>query len=109
MKDLNRVLLQKAFKGSTWGNTTETIDDWMRALQGDDQDTKKRLFKKMFLESSDASLIASFFNEEQIRIYLGDFDKTLRRSHLERRRKVWRFIYLGERAPIPELDWIVRK
>jgi hypothetical protein len=81
----------------------------MQTLQGDDESAKKRLFKKMFLESGEAFLITSIFSEEQIRIYLHDYNKTFQRSHLERRRKVWRFLYLGERAPIPELDWVVRK
>jgi hypothetical protein len=109
MKDLNKEMLRDAFKSCTWGNTTESADDWMRILEGDDENAKNRLFKKLFLESSNASLIRFLFNAEQIKKFLKDFNKPLHRSHLERRRKVWRFLFLGERVPIPELDWVVRK
>ena len=109
MRNIDMEIVRAAFKGCTWGNTTENVADWVSALQGDDESAKKRLFKKLFLESSDASLIRSIFKEDQIRAYLDDFNKPLYRSHLERRRKVWRFLYLGERVPIPELDWIVKK
>jgi hypothetical protein len=109
MKDFNYEMVREVFKGCTWGNTTESADDWFRILQSNDEGAWKILFKKMFLESGNASPIRSIFDENQIREYLKDFNKPLHRSHLERRRKVWRFLYLGERVPIPELDWIVKK
>jgi hypothetical protein len=109
MKNLDSALVRAAFKNCTWGNTTESADDWIKILQSDDESNKRLLFKKLFLESGNASPIRSIFDENQIREYLKDFNKPLHRSHLERRRKVWRFLYLGERVPIPELDWVFRK
>lgn len=109
MKHLNKNIVSDAFRGCTWGNTTESADDWMDILEGDDEIAKRRLFKKLFLESSNASLIRNLFNEDQIRSYLKDYNLPLHRSQLERRRRVWRFLYLGERVPIPELDWVYRE
>ncbi|HKL87049.1 MAG TPA: hypothetical protein VJ861_12015 [Treponemataceae bacterium] len=106
MTSFNKELLQKAFRTCTWGNTTETLENWILTLQGNDENAKKRLFKKLFLESGNASIIRELFSEEQIKVFLKDFNKILHRSHLERRRKVWRFLYLEERTPIPELDWL---
>ena len=110
MVDLNIKMVREAFKGCTWGNTTESADDWMRSVEGDDDNAKNRLFKKIFLESGNASLIPSLF-DPQIRSghICGTSNKPFHRSHVERRRKVWRFLYFGERVPIPELDWVVRK
>jgi len=93
----------------TWGNSTQTIDDWMASIRGTDEAAKRRLFKKLFLESSDGAYVKAFFDEAEIRSYLSDFDKPLVRAHQERRRKVWRFLYLGERSSIPELDWTIGK
>lgn len=109
MADLGIEMVRVAFNSCTWGNTTESADDWMRILQSNDESAKKQLFKKLFMESGNASLIRYLFKADQIRTYLKDFNKPLQRSHLERRRKVWRFLFLGERVPIPELDWVVRK
>ena len=97
--------VQRAFDACTWGNTRETAEDWLSQLDGTDQDAKKRLFARVFLESSDTTIIKALFTQEQIASFLADFDKPLARAHQERRRKVWRFLYLGERSPIPELDW----
>lgn len=109
MKAVNAGMVSDAFKGCTWGNTTESADDWMAILEGDDEIARKRLFKKLFLESSNAYLLRNLFSEDQIRAYLKDYKRPLHRSHLEQRRRVWRFLYLGERVAIPELDWVYRE
>ncbi len=101
--------VEQAYRTCTWGNTTETPDLWMSILDGTDESSKKRLFKKFFLEYLDGCVIRKLFSEMEIRTFLSDFKKPMSRSHLERRRKVWRYLYLGERTPIPELDWIIGK
>ena len=106
MTSFNKKALAEAFRTCTWGNTTDTLENWIGILQGSDENAKKRLFKKLFLESSNASVIRLLFSEEQIKNFIKDFNTILHRSHLERRRKVWRFLYLEERTPIPELDWL---
>ena len=107
MKALDIDVVQQAFERCTWGNSRESASDWRAQLLGTDETAKKRLFGTVFLESPDGTTIKALFTEDQIRAYLADFDKPLSRSHLERRRKVWRFLYLGERTPIPELDWTI--
>lgn len=109
MNDLDVEALRIAFDSCTWGNSAERVDDWVRIMRGNDERAQQRIFKKLFLESSNASLIRSLFTKDQIQAFLKDLDKPLHRSHLERRRKVWRFLFLGERVPIPELDWIYRQ
>ena len=99
--------LQQAFERCTWGNSSETASDWLATLKGKDEGARKRLFSRLFLESPDSMVIRDIFSEIQIKTYLAVFNKQLTRSHLEKRRKVWRFLYLHEREPIPELDWVI--
>jgi hypothetical protein len=109
VKTIDPKAVQRAFDRCTWGNTRETAADWLALLSGADTADCKQLFDRVFLESPDGTDIKALFSEEQIRTYLTGFNKPLNRSHLERRRKVWRFLYLGERLPIPELDWTLEK
>lgn len=101
--------VQRAFDSCTWGNTRETPADWAAMLEGQDEDAKRRLFGRLFLEAPDSAILTALFSGDQIRAYLANFDKPLSRNHLEKRRKVWRFLYLGERSPIPELDWTITR
>ena len=103
--DIESVRL--AYERCSWGNTLESAADWQAILEGDDDAAKRRLFSRIFLEAPDGITIKALFTENQIRTYLAGFERPLSRSHIERRRKVWRFLYLGERSPIPELDWII--
>jgi hypothetical protein len=98
-------VVREAFDHCSWGNSYETALDWLEQLKGTDEIARKRLFSRIFLESQDGGFIKALFTEDQIRAYLEDFNRPLSRSHVERRRKVWRFLYLGEHSPIPELDW----
>lgn len=109
MKKLDRDIVRQVFESCTWGNSTDDSDVWFDLLQGTDENAKKILFGKLFRELSDASPLRSLFDEEQIRTFLRDFRKPFRLSFQERRRKVWRFLFLGEREPIPGLDWIITK
>jgi len=109
MKKLDKEILRQVFESCTWGNTTEDPDSWLALLQGTDENAKKRLFGKLFRELNDASSLRTLFDEEQIRTFLRDFRKPFHLSFQERRRKVWRYLFLGEREPIPELDWIITK
>lgn len=108
MKDINYAAIQRAYDSCTWGNSRETVADWASWLNGDDDAAKGRLFGRLFREAPDGKYIRDLFSAEQIKRYLGTLAKPFPRSHLERRRKVWRYLYLGERSPIPELDWIIR-
>jgi hypothetical protein len=103
----DREAVQRAFDLCSWGNSHETASDWFEQLSGTDETAKKRLFSRLFIESPDGEDIKKLFTKEQIREYLTDFNKPLARKHLEKRRKVWRYLYLGERVPIPELDWTI--
>ncbi len=107
MENFDVKVVQKAFDLCSWGNTRETVSDWLVQLNGADDAARERLFRRLFLEAVDGAIIKALFTENQIRTYLVDFDKPLPRNHLERRRKVWRFLFLGERSPIPELDWTI--
>ena len=108
MENFDVKVVQKAFDLCSWGNTRETASDWLYQLNGTDDVAKERLFRRLFLEAPDGAIIKALFTEDQIRKYLSNLDKPLSRSHVERRRKVWRFLYLGERSPVPELDWTIR-
>jgi hypothetical protein len=109
---MNRIdpkSVDEAFSACTWGNTTETAQDWLDALQGEDDAVKRRIFEKLFAESPKGEHILLLFDSGTIGRYLKAMDRPLRRSYAEKRRKVWRYLYCGVRESIPELDWIVHK
>lgn len=101
--------VRQAWEACTWGNTTETAEDWLATLRSGNDADKQRLFKRIFIESSDTAPIRELFDKETIRTCLQAFDKPLKRTYSERRRKVWRYLYCGIREPIPELDWVIGK
>lgn len=97
--------VKNLFAACSWGNTTETVEDWLRQLRDGDDEAKARLFKRAFVESPDGQAVKALFSEAQIKGYLAGMTRPLPRSSQERRRKVWRYLYLGVREAIPELDW----
>ena len=104
---IDLATVYKAWKACSWGNTTETPEDWLATLLGSDEARKRRLFGKLFMESPDTEFIREFFDPDSIRTYLAAYDRPLARSHVEKRRKVWRYLYCGIREPVPELDWVI--
>jgi len=99
----------KAHAGSTWGNTTETAEDWQRILQNGTPEERQRVFNKIFTETSDTTLVRTLFDSESIAAFLSALDRPMFKPHIERRRKVWRFLYCDITEAIPELDWVERK
>ena len=109
MNEPDIQVVRRAWAACSWGNTTETAEEWLAILRGPDEERKRRLFKKLFLESPDGTPIRELFDKDMIRSYLETFDKPLSRTYSERRRKVWRYLYCGIRERIPELDWVIGK
>lgn len=107
VQEIRYEAIKRAYDLCIWGNSAETASDWAATLEGTDEEAKARLFHRMFLEAPSGDVVRGVFSPEQIRSYLKGFSRPLSRAHLERRRKVWRFLYLGERNPIPELDWAI--
>lgn len=104
---IDLATVYKAWKACSWGNSKETAEDWLATLLGSDEASKRRLFGKLFMELSDTEPIHELFDRDSIRTYLSTFDRPLARSHVEKRRKVWRYLYCGIREPVPELDWVI--
>jgi|GEM_PF-2037297 len=100
--------VEEAYRRTTWGNTTVSAEDWKQVLEGDDEERKRRLFEHLFLESPDGSDVRELFSQEEIRVFLTRLSKPMTRPHVERRRRVWRWVYCGIREAIPELDWPMR-
>lgn len=97
--------VKNLFAACSWGNTTETAEDWLRQLRDGDDEAKARLFKRAFVEGAGSYDLKALFSEEQIKGALAGMTRALPRSSQEKRRKVWRYLYLGIREAIPELDW----
>ncbi|GAB1482757.1 hypothetical protein MASR2M78_15730 [Treponema sp.] len=98
--------VQEVWAACTWGNTNESADDWLQAFLRDDKDKKQRIFSIIFREVPDTFVLRQLYTAEELKKYLESMDKPLSRAHLERRRKVLRFLYCGIKEPIPGLDWI---
>jgi len=107
MKVPDLKAVNRAWEACSWRNTKETPETWLAVLVGSDLARRKRLFGRIFAESPDEALIRELFDEDSIRAFLRDYDRPLKRSYAERRRKVWRYLYCGIREPIPELDWVI--
>jgi hypothetical protein len=106
MARVDSEAVNRAFSACTWGNTSETAQDWLETLEGDDEDAKRRLFLRILTESPESESLRVMFDRETIARFAMTMNKPLRRSFAERRRKVWRYLYCGVREPIPELDWV---
>uniref|UniRef100_A0A7C3E1G4 Uncharacterized protein n=1 Tax=Gracilinema caldarium TaxID=215591 RepID=A0A7C3E1G4_9SPIR len=106
MRQADLETVTKVWQSCTWGNTKETPEQWQEILSGNDEGARQRLFQKMFFESIDYNSIVALFDTDSIRTYLLELNKPLSRPHLEKRRKIWRYLFCGIREPIPELDWI---
>ncbi len=107
IKELQKHL-EAAYSACTWGNTKEKPEDWLNILVRGNENEKKRLFRFLFREDPVESRIQALFTKEQIRHFLAEMDRKEGRAWVEKRRKVWRFLYCGIREPILELDWIVK-
>ena len=101
--------LSSAFAQVSWGNGSETIEDLASILRRDDSVDRERLFKKFFLEGVSGAAIKALFDAEEIKSYLKGMKRHLARRNQEKRRRVWRHLYLGEHESIPELDWVIPK
>jgi hypothetical protein len=106
MKQPDLDTVKKVWNASTWGSTQETPEQWLAIVSGDDEKARERLFYKLFFESIDYNYIVALFDTDSIKKYLLELNKPLSRPHLEKRRKIWRYLFCGIREPIPELDWI---
>lgn len=100
--------IHAAYKTCTWGNTKETPEDWLHILQNGSDTEKQRLFSILFREDPVEPHILALFTKSQISQYLADMSRKEKRPWVEKRRKVWRYLYCGIREPIPELDWPIR-
>mgnify|MGYP006289516751 FL=1 len=100
-----RHRVNDAHRRTTWGNTTAGAEDWKQILEGDDEEQRRRLFEHLFFESADGSDVRELFPQQEISAYLSRLDRPIARPHVERRRRVWRWVYCGIREAILELDW----
>jgi len=105
MQEPSLEAVKSLFAACSLGNTTETAEDWLRQLRDGDDEARARLFRRAFAEAPDGQAVKALFSEAQIKGYLAGMTRPLPRSSQERRRKVWRYLYLGVREAIPELDW----
>ncbi|TCW60807.1 hypothetical protein C5O22_09125 [Treponema sp. J25] len=101
-------IITKAWNACTWGDTRETPETWLAIVQGNDIQQKKRLFNKLFFELVGYDIITQLFDKDFIKSCLETMNRPLPRPHLEKRRKVWRYLFLDIREPIKELDWVIR-
>jgi hypothetical protein len=104
---MTRQFVEQAFSSSTWGNTKEVPEDWLKILEGKETNQRRQLFEKIFREDSSGALTKKLFSPDEIKRYLKDLDRPFYRQETERRRLVWRSVYLGENASIPELAWVI--
>ncbi|MEI6873646.1 MAG: hypothetical protein WCL50_00790 [Spirochaetota bacterium] len=106
---IDQEILGRVLARCTWGNTTETVQEWMSAFQGENEDRKRRIFMRLFTEGVDGEIIHRFFNEKAVTSFLETMDRPLFRSDAEKRRKVWRHLYCGKHEPVPELKWVSQR
>ncbi|TVR55897.1 MAG: hypothetical protein EA426_14480 [Spirochaetaceae bacterium] len=108
-EDRLREAVREAFNKTSWGNTTETVDDWLRIVRSGNEVEQARLFERLFREDSDGAITRRLFSPTQIARFIATFDRPYDRAHLEKKRKVWRAVYLDEQQTVPELEWLVRE
>jgi len=105
--ELSVSAVEAAFQCANWGNTTETPQDWVEILCGNDDASRQRLFEKIFREDSTGLLVKGVFAADEVRLRLAGLDRPYHRREVERRRLVWRAVYLDIPADVPELAWVI--
>lgn len=102
---MNRSAVEAVYHRVTWGNTTETPEDWWSIVNGTDDIEKERLFGRIFREDSTGEGVKALFQPQDWLRYLSRLEKPLFRPDQERRRLVWRAVYLDIPTEIPGLTW----
>ncbi len=105
MKSDRRARIEAAFRATTWGNTTERPEDWERLLSSGDEREVLRIFTHLFQEDPSGEHTRALFSREDIVRCLKHLDRPYRLPHLERKRRIWRTVYLDEVHRVPGLDW----
>lgn len=103
-----REAIERVYKCCTWGNTEQRPDDWEAIIDSSDIEAKRRLFDLLFRENAEWSDIHALFTKEEIARFVSAYSSEFSWPHVERRRRVWRFVVLGDKLPVPGLDWIVK-
>jgi hypothetical protein len=103
---MDELSVTKAFKACVWGNSTETAADWVNILNNGATKERQRIFNTLFREDGTGEHLHSLFSLESIRLFIAELNRPFSRADLEKKRKVWRSVYLGEKNHIPELAWI---
>lgn len=109
MTEKEKLEIKKAFDTTTWGNTTETPEEWERILASGNEKEIFRIFEHLFREDFSGEHTRGIFSREDIARYLRRLNRPYRFPHLERKRRVWRTVYLDEKNTVPGLDWVYRK
>ena len=104
-KDLRMVDIQRAWSAMTWGNTTQTAQDWSRILLHGSPEERLHLFQHMFREDPTGEYLSSLLSMDDRRLLATSLTRPLPRAHLERRRRLYRAVDLGENQLLPELAW----
>jgi len=97
-----------AYNKCTWGNTLESPQEWIAILEMGSFAEQERLFNLLFREDNSSNFIHSFFSIATIRLFTSNMVHSYKRYDLEKKRKVWRFVYCNEKSSIPEMDWIIK-
>jgi dTDP-4-dehydrorhamnose 3,5-epimerase len=91
-----RDAVEEAFSAATWGNTKETPESWKLVLESGDEDKIFRLFEHLFREDYTGEHTKTLFSRDDIVRYTSRLERPYHYDHLERKRKTWRTVYLGE-------------
>ena len=107
MLPVDETAVAEAFRQTTWGNTTETAARWAEILGGDDEPRRFRLFERLFREDGTGQWVKRFYGLDEMKKFLRRLDRPYYRPDAERRRLVWRSVYLDIPCEVPELAWVI--
>lgn len=103
-----KEIIEKAFSTCSWGNRGESSVEWERILESGTQEEKRRIFGILFREDPSGDYIHGLFDDAAIKAFTETLTRPFTRWDLERKRRVWRWVYCGERNPIPGFDWVIK-
>jgi hypothetical protein len=101
-----KEIVEKAFLTCSWGNRGESLAEWERIIESGTQDERQRLFGIIFREDPSDDNIHRLFDTAVIKAFTAGLTRPFSRPDLERKRRIWRWVYCGERSRVPGFDWL---
>jgi hypothetical protein len=98
-------IIQKAYSLMTWGNTTQTPEDWERILSSGNELERLQLLNHIFREDPTGEFLDALLSHDDKVLLAQSLTRPMWREDIEKRRLLYRSVYLHEQHAIKDYEW----